>query len=166
MTLDDKLWEKLRGGYKRPYDASVPLRQLEEATDEEEISRIYEELWSELHHQGDVGLASYLALPQLARIGKAKGLFDADLLGLCCVIEQQRHLGNNPPLPKEYAEYYQRGLEELKQYVISKIGTEQDEGTLRMALSALATCAGHIKLGKSIMELDNDVMDEFLNSFN
>ena len=100
--MDNKLWKELQGGYKIDYDASIPLRQLEEAKDEEEVKKIYDELWNELHHQGDVGLASYLALPQLVRIAKAKGLFDSNVLGLCSVIEQQRHLGHNPPLPQEY----------------------------------------------------------------
>lgn len=165
MTLDDKLWKELQGGYRIDYDASVPLRQLEEAKDAEEIKKVYDELWNELHHQGDVGLASYLALPQLVRIGKSKGLFDWNLLGLCCVIEQQRHLGPNPPLPKEYADYYDNGLKELKQFVVANIITEKDETTVRMALATFATCSGQIKLGKSIMELDDDVMDEFLEQF-
>jgi hypothetical protein len=165
MTLDDKLWKDLQGGYRINYDASVPLRQLEKAKDVQEIQKIYDELWDELHHQGDVGLASYLALPQLVRIGMSKGLFDWNLLGLCCVIEQQRHLGNNPPLPREFVDYYDSGLRELRQFVIANLGATRDEETLRMALSALATCSGQIKLGKSIMELDDDVMDEFLEQF-
>jgi hypothetical protein len=165
MTLDDKLWKELQGGYRIDYDASVPLRQLEATKDEKEIRQIYEELWNELHHQGDVGLASYLALPQLVRIGKSKGLFDWNLLGLCCVIEQQRHLGHNPPLPKEHANYYNEGLKELKQFIVDRISAEKDELTVRTALSAFATCAGQIKLGKSIMNLDDDVMDEFLEQF-
>src|SRR5688500_170347 len=94
MTLNDKLWKELQGGYKTDYDASVPLRQLEETKDEKGIKKVYDELWNELHHQGDVGLASYLALPQLVRIGKSRGLFDWNLLGLCTVIELQRHCGN------------------------------------------------------------------------
>lgn len=165
MKLDAKLWKELQGGYRTKYDVSVPLRQLEEAKDGEEMRVIYNELWNELHHQGDVGLASYLALPQLVRIGNAKGLFDWNLLGLCCVIEQQRHLGNNPRLPEEYTEYYEGGLKELKEIAITIISMENDSTTLRMALAALATCTGQIKLGKSIMDLDDDVMDEFLEQF-
>jgi hypothetical protein len=96
---------------------------LEETQDKEKIKIIFEELWNELHHQGDVGLASYLAVPQLVRIGKTKGLFDWNLLGLCSVIEQQRHLGQNPPLPTEYKDYYENGLMELKQFIVSNIST-------------------------------------------
>ncbi|MBT1696728.1 hypothetical protein KK083_07575 [Fulvivirgaceae bacterium PWU4] len=34
--------------------------------------------------------------------------------------------------------------------------------TWQMACAALATCSGRIKLGKAVMELEEDVMDEFL----
>ena len=164
MTLEDKLWKNLQGGYGTNYDASIPLKQLEGATDKAKIGKILEELWDELHHQGDVGLASYLAVPQLVRIGRDKGLFDWNLLGLCSVIEQQRHLGNNPPLPTEFKNYYENGLARLKQFIISNITRELDKETLRTALSALATCTGQIKLGKAILELDDDVLEEFLNN--
>lgn len=165
MTLDDNLWKKLQGGYKTIYDASIPLRQLEGTEDKEKIKEVFDELWNELHHQGDVGLASYLALPQLVRLGKSKGLFDWNLLGLCSVIEQQRQLADNPPLPAEFREYYESGLKELKQFVLANIDSEKDKTTFRIALSALATSSGNIKLGKAIMELDDDVMNEFLEQF-
>jgi HTH-type transcriptional regulator/antitoxin HigA len=29
ITLDDRLWKELKGGYKIPYDVSIPLRRLE-----------------------------------------------------------------------------------------------------------------------------------------
>src|SRR5688572_362023 len=96
LQLNDNLWKELKGGYKLRYDVSVPLKQLEKATDNETIAKIFEELWNELHHQGDVGLASYLALPQLVRISREKNLFDWNVLALCATIEQQRHLGKNP----------------------------------------------------------------------
>jgi hypothetical protein len=34
-----------------------------------------------------------------------------------------------------------------------------------VALSVLAICTGRIKLGKAIMELEGDVLDEFLEQF-
>ena len=166
MTLTDKIWQDLEGGYKIPYDASVPLRKLEQANDLETIKQILEELWNELHHQGDVGLASYLAVPQLVRIGKSKDLFDWNLLGLCSVIEQQRHLGDNPTLPPEFQEYYDQGLENLKQFVLDNLNRDLDDTTYITALATFATCTGRTKLGKAIMELeDKDIVDEFLQQF-
>lgn len=166
MDLTDNIWSQLEGGYKVPFDASVPLRKLGNSVDPDETNKIWDELWNELHHQGDVGIASYLSVPQIVRIGKSKEYFNWNLLGLCCVIEQQRHLGNNPPLPVEYCDYYNKGLEELRLYVLDNIEREFDDRTYNIALATLATCSGRIRLGKAIMELeDKDIMQEFLKQF-
>ena len=165
ITLDDNLWKELKGGYKIAYDVSIPLRQLEQTSDKNEIYKIYNELWNELHHQGDVELASYLAVPQLVRISRRKNLFDWNVLAICATIEQQRHLGKNPVLPAIYAEYYENGLTELKQFIVDNIASVKDEITLRSALSALAVCNQQIKLSKAIIELSDDVLDEFLEQF-
>ena len=162
ITLNDNLWKELKGGYKVPYDVSVPLKRLEATRDQEEMERIYLELWDELHHQGDVDLASYLAVPQLVRIAKERDLFNWNLLALCATIEQQRQLGKNPPLPGLYEGYYQDGLAELRTFIVAKIGSTTDEITFRSALSALAVCNGYSKLSKAIIELSDDVIDEFL----
>jgi hypothetical protein len=166
MNLNDSIWQNLKGGYKIPYDVSVPLRKLEQTSDPVIIKGIWEELWNELHHQGDVGLASYLAVPQLVRIEKQKKLFDWNLLGLCSIIEQQRHLGANESLPIEFYTYYSEGLEGLKLFVLDNLNQDLDDTTYTIALGTLATCTGRPKLGKAIIELeDENVMDEFLEQF-
>lgn len=165
ITLDDKLWKELKGGYKVVYDVSVPLRKLERSNDKKEINKIYEELWNELHHQGDVELASYLALPQLVRIAKDKKLFDWNVLAICATIEQQRHQEKNPPLPTQYADYYKDGLIELKKFIVDNLVSVDDEITLRSAFSALAACNGQIKLSRAILEMSEDVLDEFLEHY-
>lgn len=166
MDLLDKIWQDLDGGYKIRYDVSVPLRELEETNSPLIIQKIWKELWNELYHQGDVGLASYLAIPQLVKIGRSKGLFDWNLLGLCSVIEQQRHSGNNPVLPTEYHDYYYQGLEDLKQFILSNIRMDLDDTTYTIALATFAICSGRIQLGKAIMELeDKIILDEFLGQF-
>lgn len=165
MDFDHAIWKSAQGGYKIPYDASIPLKKLESATSKEQIKSVFDELWNELHHQGDVGLASYLALPHLVRIAKEKDLFDWNILGICAVIEQQRHLGNNPKLPVELTDYYQNGLNQLKLCILANIGKQLDHETFRVACSTLATVAGQIKLGKAIIELDESTMDEFLEQF-
>ena len=54
---------------------------------------------------------------------------------------------------------------ELKEFVISRMNSEMDETLLLTALSTLATCNGQIKLGKAIINLEPDVLDEFLERF-
>lgn len=62
LSLDDPLWPALEGGYGVPYDASLALKALKAGED------VWHELWEELHHQGDVGVASYAAVAQLVDI--------------------------------------------------------------------------------------------------
>ena len=40
INLNDIKWKGFDGGYRRPYDASVPLTRLEQATSPEEIDEI------------------------------------------------------------------------------------------------------------------------------
>ncbi|MEP6711495.1 MAG: hypothetical protein ABJA37_03715 [Ferruginibacter sp.] len=165
INLDDQIWKILEGGYRIPYDVSIPLKELEKTSNSKTVERIWSELWNELHHQGDVGIASYLAVPQLVRIAKLKDFYNWNLLGICSVIEQQRFLSNNPALPEKYQEYYLSGLKDLKEFVIRNITRETDDTTFRIALSTLAVCSRQIKLSKAISELEDDVMDKFLEQF-
>lgn len=84
-ALDDPGWQQLHGGYRRPYDVSPVLVRLAAGED------TWPELWENLHHQGDVGEASYAAVPHLVRIVKDSGRRDWNLYGLVALIEIERH---------------------------------------------------------------------------
>jgi hypothetical protein len=75
LNLDDTGWKDLRGGYGVPYDVSVALRSMQRGND------VWEELWDELHHQGDIGDASYAAVPQLVSIAGAAESRDWNFMG-------------------------------------------------------------------------------------
>ena len=114
LNLGDPRWRELEGGYKGClYDASAALVRLEVAKNLKDVDTIYAELWNELHHQGDVGMASYYALPHLVRIAKETKLVNESVLGLISVIEIQRQKSHNPPLPKLLAEVYHNALVDL-----------------------------------------------------
>ena len=65
LSFNDERWERLTGGYKVSFDPRPSLRQLESQQD---TAAAWEELWEELHHQSNVGVASYAAVPELVRI--------------------------------------------------------------------------------------------------
>lgn len=166
MKLTDKFWAKLDGGYRTLYDVSVPLIKMEQSGDPAVHAAIWEELWQNLHHQGDVGLASYMALPQLVRITKEKGLVDWNLFALCSIIEQQRHENDNPDLPTAAQKYYQDGLTELNELALETLKTDQEDTLFTTALAAIATCSGRTRLGKALVQLeDEEVLEEFLEQF-
>lgn len=65
LSFDDNRWADLRGGYRIPFDPRPFLKMLETVQD---TSGAWHELWEGLHHQGNVGEASYAAVPHLVRI--------------------------------------------------------------------------------------------------
>ena len=164
MDLQDKAWKKVNGGRKTLYDASVPLQRMEQTNDPAQVAKIWQELWDNLHHQGNVGIASYLALPQLVRIAKEKKMIDWNLFGLCSLIEQQRHERDNPDLPAVFQQYYQEGLTELSKLALESLKTDQEDDTMFVtALAVIATSSGRTRLGKAILQLeDEELMEEFL----
>src|SRR5215469_1203330 len=60
LGLTDKPWTELIGGYRTAFDPRPALHKLESNVHAKEA---WHELWEELHHQGDVGEASYAAVP-------------------------------------------------------------------------------------------------------
>ena len=62
FALDDARWSTFKNGYRSAYDVRPLLKRFESETD---VADGWEEVWNELHHQGDVDTASYAILPHL-----------------------------------------------------------------------------------------------------
>jgi hypothetical protein len=165
MELDNKIWATLNGGYKIPYDASRPLKKLRDATRQEDLEIIFTELWDNLHHQGDVGIASYVAVPQLVSICINKRSLDSNFIGLCVLIENCRLGKHNPDLPVEYQDVYYQSLNEFERYLLLNFKSITDQTALRLTLALFATLNGQPGLGRAIDLLDEDLLSEFLQQF-
>ena len=79
---------------------------------------MFSELWENLHHQGDVGLASYLSIYHIVSTCIDRQSFDWNYIGLCVVIEHYRLSEHNPKLPAEYEAEYFDALHKLEQYLV------------------------------------------------
>jgi len=165
MDLQDPIWATLKGGYKIPYDVSKPLRNLQSAKDRGEMQIIFDELWQNLHHQGDVGLASYLAVPHLINICIDKKSLDWNFIGLCVLIENCRLHAHNPELPIEYDDFYFGSLIRFEKYLLLNFKNISDRTALRLTLALLATVNGQPALGKALENLNEDVLQDFLEQF-
>jgi hypothetical protein len=162
MELDNRIWATLEGGYKIPYNASRPLKKLRDATRQDEFPAIFTELWDNLQHQGDVGLASYLAIPQLVSICINKKSLDWNFIGLCVLIENCRLKGHNPELPNDYQDSYFESLTLFERYLLSNFKSITDQTALRLTLALFATVNGQPGLGRAIEILDEKILPEFL----
>ena len=168
LSLSDPIWQQVNGAYGVTYDVTKALKRLEAAKEGADLSKIWEELWVELHHKGAVGLASYLAVPQLIRIAKEKNLSSWNIPAICSTIEQQRVLGEqNPRLPSEYNVTYFNALDEMKAMGFMILENEESDDLSRtIALSAVATANGQFQLGKAILQFaDEKLLMEFLIQF-
>jgi len=92
----DPKWNDLRGGYRVQYDPRAAIAALRV---DPLNQTLWEELWNQLHHQGDVGDASYAAVPLLidACSSTPRGW---NFYGLIATIEAARHRRKNPPIPE------------------------------------------------------------------
>jgi hypothetical protein len=166
LSLDDPKWEKLEGGYKGiSYDASVTLRQLQQATTLQQAMPIYQELWDELHHQGDIGLASLYAVPHLVRIAKESKLVDWNILGLVTLIEVQR-ANTSMPIPTKLKSDYNTAIQNLSTLATSVMSQGWSIELASSSLAAIAVSKGQVKLANAILNLDSeDVIEEFLATY-
>lgn len=115
LPLDHDLWKQLDGGYRARFDASEVLADLHAGKPREEI---WELLWDELHHQGDVGDASYAAVPHLLHWLEHADTLEWNPIALIAVIENRRTAN---PAPREeiapgYFDAIQRSPEVLAKH--------------------------------------------------
>ncbi len=155
LSLTDPIWRELEGGYRVPYDASRTLVQMEAG------ESVWDELWNDLHHQGDVGVASYAAIPQV-RISEARGRCDWNLYALAATIEIERHRKTNPPLPDWLSPSYKLAWDGLVKLALSDPGGKPDELTLRSALSVVALGRSDLKLGALLNHSESSEIAAYL----
>lgn len=165
MELNNPLWPTLHGGYQIPYNASIPLQELYTQKGWAQREDVLAEFWENLHHQGDVGLASYMALSHLVALYIENRSLEWNIPSLCLVIEHCRLSGKNLALPIEYHKDYFDALKRLEAYFLERFKQIEDPTTLRIALAHFATINGQSKLGRAIENMDEDVIDEFLEQF-
>ena len=163
MELEDRTWGLLNGGYRIPYDASKPLRKLKGSISQKERQELFDELWENLHHQGNVGLASYMAVPHLIDICIENKSLDWNFIGLCVAIENCRVSGENPELPIQHDDLYFGSLTKFEKYLLVNLKDINDRTAFRLALALLATVNGQPRLGKAIEMLDEDAVNDFLS---
>jgi len=151
LPLDDARWQSYCGGYHAPYDASPLLRRLLADGPNEEL---WEEFWTDLHHQGDVDQASYAAVPWLVEFLRRSARIEWNALALIAVIELERDQRHNPPVSKELENDYFAAIKCLP----AALGTHPDEQwselVVQGAVACIALARGQRWFARAYFELD------------
>lgn len=157
LSYDDERWNDLTGGYKAPFDPRPSLRKLES---DQDTAAAWRELWEELHQQGDVGDASYAAVPELVRIHRTQSTTDWNLYAMVATIELARTESQNPGLPDWLRQDYFSSIQELAQMGTKDILPAEESETIRAILSVIAIAKGFRTHGKFLVEYSEDELLE------
>ena len=139
LSLDDKRWQNLEGGYRTQFDPRPSLSRLDTTKD---TNAAWRDLWDGLHHQGDVGEASYAAVPHLVRIYRKGGVIDWNTFAIVAVIELARDDSKNPRVPKWLEEDYFQAIRDLAELGAVEVLQTKNPEEVRAILSILAISAG------------------------
>ena len=162
LDLNDERWSDLEGGYKVVYDPRPALRAL--AVQYEDKS-VWDQLWEDLHHQGDVGGASYAAICEIVRISTEHSPANWAVYGLAAVIEEARRTyERNPPIPDWIEPHYKAAWETLFQLALRDLRTEADEAFVTYALAVLSLHHGMLRLAQITM-CTEDEREEMLKAY-
>lgn len=161
LDFNDPRWPNLEGGYKKPKDVRPLLHALENANDDHAA---WAALWQELYHQGHVGHGSFVAVPHLVRIHRARGLADWNTYALVASIELARGVGQNPDVPSWAHESYMNAIRELAHLGLIELPRTSNAATVRSILAILAITHGVRAYGRILVELTEDEVVEFLEN--
>jgi hypothetical protein len=162
ISLDDPFWENVKCGYGIRYNPVPALRRLEAAWSAKEESKVFVELWDELHHQGDLGIGSYACVPQIVRIGRVRAPMTPDFFALIAVIEIERHEHDNPKMPREIADDYAQALSSIPELISKASPPKWDQSMIGSTCSALAASKGNRLLARAYLEMTEDNAIPFL----
>jgi hypothetical protein len=137
LSLNDDRWKTLEGGYRMRFDPRPWLERLASGTENE---LVLHEFWEELHHQGDVGEASYATVPHLVRIYRQFGVLDWNPYAIVACIDLCRTEPHNPPLPEWLKDDYFQAIQDLSDYGVTQWKQTQtpEDGRGILAVMALA----------------------------
>jgi len=123
---------------------------------------VWEEFWNELHHQGDVGDASYAVVPVFVELLRQGSRLGWNCFALCATIEVERHRRGNPPVPDWLLAEYRGAWQQLLPLALAEVRSTTDPAELRQLLAVIALAQGELRLGAFLNGLSDDELDEIL----
>jgi hypothetical protein len=153
MSLEDARWSNMTGGYRTPFDPRPLLKRLDTDTD---TTRVWKELWEELHHQGDVGEASFAAVPFLVKNYRERGVLYWNTYAIVAIIELARREGKNPDVPQWIADDYFQAIRNLAEIGTTEVLQAETAEDVRAILSVIAIEKGLRSHGKFLVNYSED----------
>ena len=162
LPLADARWRELHGGYRTPFDPRAAMANLELGR---AVPRAWEDLWQELHHQGDVDTASYAAVPHLLRVHISRGVPDWNTFALVGCIEQARHSEGNPDVPEWLRDGYEQAWRDIVPLALGDLARSSEPELVRSAIGCIAMARGLRGIGEVVLEFAEDELREMVEKY-
>ena len=159
LSLDDPRWASLHGGYRVAFDVRSALRALEIGHEPDDAWR---RLWNELHHQGDVDLASYAAVPHLVRLYAARRDLNWNTYALVGIIALLAGRQGNPPVPEWLEPGFSRALHDLSELARDDLAKTDNALVVRTCLGVIALAKGLTMHATLLLEFDDSEVDDLV----
>lgn len=153
ISLEDARWSNMTGGYKMPFDPRPLLKRLETDSD---TTDVWHELWDELHHQGDVGDASFATVPFLVKCYRERGVLDSNTYAIVAIIELARKEGKNPDVPRWIADDYFQAIRILAEIGATEVLKAEAAEDVCAILSVIAIEKGLRAHGKFLVNYSEE----------
>ena len=135
---------------------TTPARHSAPSSGATDTAAAWDELWTKLHHQGDVGEASYAAVPHLVRIHAARGVADWNTYALAATIDEARQDGRNPELPADLRVAYEVAWRRLVEIGLRELEAAEDPTLVCSIIAVLAIGKGQLSLGRLAMFTEDE----------
>ncbi len=146
-----------------PLDPRPIIHKLEV---DQDTGAAWNELWDELHHQGDVDEASYVAVPLIVDVLEKRGGTDWNPYAIVAIIELERGQRNNPEVPSWLSDEYFAAIQRLADIGIRELAASRDPDTVRAILSIITLAKGLRMQAKFLIDYTEDELQEIVaNAF-
>lgn len=159
LHLNDERWTGLLGGYRVPFDPRPLLTHLRLAPED---AALWGELIEGLYHQGDVGEASYAAVPVMVSFAVELAKIPWQMLALIAFIEMAREDGKNPPVPDWLAADYGQALSTLAEECMRRLPDIEEEEAARGMLCIIALWKGFRVFARAVGDYSEEELAEIL----
>lgn len=162
LPENDTRWKQMQGGYRLVFDPMPALQVLRQTPSSEAA---WKDLWENLHHQNDVGEASYAAAIALIALRREGVGFDWNFPALISLIEARRGKDGNPGLPLWLEADYFAAWSELLPMLFEDIAAldSPEPFVLRALLSAVAIAKKADRLGTFLFTVDESEIDNYFD---
>lgn len=152
-------WGELIGGYGTFCD---PRPLIDSAANG---SGSWDDVFQELYHQGDVGTASYAAVPILARIAETAAVTHWIPFGLSAAIEDARLFRKSPDIPQWLCQDYAAAWDRLFEAARRCLADAEDPPLVQSLLAVLSFYKKQPLLGHLASDFTTDELGEMIARF-